>query len=816
MGRQVQIDEHVHLRAFLLPEVCNLPFGLRWPTDIGFDDFLVGIKAALGKSYNHFETVIRAIQPQLELWFQAVATTPVRFQITGCRFLSFYDDHFPKMDSGEWPTSATDPVAFSPLLDMINGFVWRLWCERQSTTATVLNRNYLASYLALGTTAVTSGTYLGAAIPGRFCPNYAYHFKVNGWPTDSATSTTTGFLHQFERLPMISWHSQQHTRIAVNLHDPQSAALLPLQTTEQQSSSAHKSRTPSHSRIPTDPKTFTGGSARRKIDMTTANTPKGTASTPLKRLDIPSAIKPFSPPAPAKHVNSPGPSPSRRLDLDSTDPRPVPSRPLSQSVIKPFNPITATIYTATGRQEASNIFLNCCRLIAHHSAITPLTDVITGFPIPFDSLIFVREPCRLFRHEILLSLQSLRDSSAYLPALQSFMEHLLRQARVDLTSVFDPNFFTGEFIHSLFSVESWMVSAHLPPSSTPPKTFHVYRLLTSLRHYQGQSLLLPSNGLTLADAKHIGVLTYYLFAMLDLTDTFEDRKFRLSLFGKRLRMWSDLPDNPLVHGIWTQSPRQASYYWFASLQSLMLIFQTWIKSLRYHHTKGFFEARDLSLQRHLLISSQTPSPIPDRSDSLLSALQQFDMTFAARWYQISPHDAIWTAPPPPGHLPALPTSRKHPLTNHDPQETGNKFPRNGTGHETRQPHRADFHNSTPLMEVTMPFDPNIPVSTQLFARLPTGITYPKFPSVPSGTSLTTICFRSSFASPQNCCSTRLCKERKAPRNQRLHVDLGSEPWKSKHESYWTPLVQFLQDPVVSPHLRPSPALRNATPSARWQ
>jgi hypothetical protein len=396
------------------------------------------------------------------------------------------------------------------------------------------------------------------------------------------------------------------------------------------------------------------------------------------------------------------------------------------------------------------------------------------------------------------------------------MEHLLRKARVDVTSVFDPNFFTGEFINSLFTVESWMVSTHLLPSSTPPKTFHVYRLLTSLRHHSGTALRLPHSGLTLADAKHIGILTYYLFAMLDLTDNFEDIKFRNSLFGKRLRAWSDLPDNPIVHGIWNQSPRQASYFWLASLQSLMAIFQTWIKSLRYHHTQGFFEARDLANHRHLLISSQTPSPIPDRSDSLLSALQQFDMTFAARWYQISLHDPIWTTPPPPGHFPVLGTLGKRLPADSDLPDPGNKYQRTSTGNETRQPHRPDFVNSTPLMEVTVPLDPNIPVSTQLFGRLPTGMTYPKFPSVPSGTSLTTICFRSSFSSPQNCCSTRLCKERKAPRNQRLHVDLGSEPWRSKPESYWTPLVNFLQDPAVSPHLRPSTALRNATPSVRWQ
>ena len=818
LGRQVQIDALKHMQAFFLPEVCNIPFGFRWPTDIGYVEFRASIKAILGKSHHHFDAVVQALKPQLAPWFTAVEATPLQFQISGCRFLPFYDAHFPQLDSGIWPSSASDPEAFSPILDMLNGFAWRLWCDRQSTTATVLNRKYLATFLDQGTTAITTSTYLGASIPGRFCPNYAYHFQVHGWPTDLAASTTEGFLHQFERLSFISWHAQQHTRIAVNLHDAQSTVLLPLQTSEQQSSTAHKARTPKVSRATKDGVPFSAGTTRRRIDLTQTPPPKSTHSTPVKRLEMPSGITPFSPSSPVKVTASPYsqpiPSPGRRLDLASADPSSVPIRTVSQQVLKPFNPLLATIYTVTGRQEASNVFLNCCRLIAHHSATKPLADVITGLPIAFDSLIFVREPCRLFRHEILLPLQGLRDSTAYLPPLQSFMEHLLRQARVELTSVFDPNFFTGEFIHSLLSVESWMVSAHLPPSSTPPKTFQVYRLLQSLRHHKGQTLLLPADGLTLADAKHIGIFTYYLFAMLDLTDNFEDRKFRSSLFGKRLRAWSDLPDNPLVHGIWTQAPRQASYFWFASLQSLMAIFQTWIKSLRYHHTKGFFEARDLSLQRHLLISSQTPSPIPDRSDSLLSALQQYDTTFAIRWYQISPHDPIWTTPPPPGHLPAIANPRKHLLHHSELTDPGNKYQRTSTGNDTR-PHRPDFMNSTPLMEVTVPLDPNVPVSTQLFTRLPTGITYPKFPSVPSGTSLTTICFRSSFSSPQNCCSTRLCKERKAPRNQRLHVDVGSEPWRSKPESYWTPLVTFLQDPAVSQHLRPSAALRNATPSVRW-
>jgi hypothetical protein len=82
------------------------------------------------------------------------------------------------------------------------------------------------------------------------------------------------------------------------------------------------------------------------------------------------------------------------------------------------------------------------------------------------------------------------------------MEHLMRRARIDLTLVCNPAFFLGEFLHSLFSVESWMVSPHPQPMHTPAKTFHVYRLLPSLRNHTETALLLPSERLTLMDAKH--------------------------------------------------------------------------------------------------------------------------------------------------------------------------------------------------------------------------------------------------------------------------------------------------------------------------
>ena len=161
---------------------------------------------------------------------------------------------------------------------------------------------------------------------------------------------------------------------------------------------------------------------------------------------------------------------------------------------------------------------------------------------------------------------------------------------------------------------------------------------------------LPANGLTLLEAKHIGILTYYLFAMMDLTDgTFSDEKFSTSILGQRLKAWSLLPDSATIHGLWNQSPLQATYQWFASLQSLLCTVQLWVKRLRYHPERGFYHARDASGRCYLMLDSQVPSNIPGRTDSLIEALSHFDHAFETRWFRSSFMDPIWTTPLPQGH-----------------------------------------------------------------------------------------------------------------------------------------------------------------------
>jgi hypothetical protein len=66
LGGKVSVADTTHFRAFYLPEVCNLPLGMRWPLDITFADFALSIKVALGKSYGPFEAALQVLQPMLD------------------------------------------------------------------------------------------------------------------------------------------------------------------------------------------------------------------------------------------------------------------------------------------------------------------------------------------------------------------------------------------------------------------------------------------------------------------------------------------------------------------------------------------------------------------------------------------------------------------------------------------------------------------------------------------------------------------------------------------------------------------------------
>jgi hypothetical protein len=226
--------------------------------------------------------------------------------------------------------------------------------------------------------------------------------------------------------------------------------------------------------------------------------------------------------------------------------------------------------------------------------------------------------------------------------------------------------------------------------------------------------------------------------MMDLTDgTFSDEKFVKSILGQRLKAWSSLPDSAAIHGLWNQLPLQATYQWFASLQSLLCTMHSWIKRIRYHPERGFYHARDAAGARYLLFDSQLPSNIPGRTDSLMEALGHYDHTFETPWFRSSFMDPIWTTPLPPGHttmpLPPLPIHYPPDRQVEREEDRSQKRARLG-GKKIRNP---DFINQSPMMESTAV----IPLSRTVLQTL-----YGKFSTPP----LHSLAFRQLMVRPKLC------------------------------------------------------------------
>jgi hypothetical protein len=274
----------------------------------------------------------------------------------------------------------------------------------------------------------------------------------------------------------------------------------------------------------------------------------------------------------------------------------------------------------------------------------------------------------------------------------------------------------------------------------------------------------------------------------------------------------------MTHSLWNQAPLQTTYQWFASLQMLLETEKSWIKRLRYHADKGFYHARDASNQKYLLLDSQIQSNIPGRMESLmLEAMQQFDQLFEARWFRTSAMDPIFATSIPPGHAkgvtPAAATNsmQKYATYQDPPRDDRRATKRAKLGGKTTR--NYDFVSSSPVMEIVA-LAPNKSVTATLMSRFLAPIPFPCLQDQ-NGT-FNTICLNSAFQQPHNVCDSRICGDRHAnPRIPRLHIDLAKEPWCSKPEQYWTPLVAFLTNDAIRPHVRPSQALKQLTPSTKW-
>lgn len=127
--------------------MCGLPLGLVWPTTIIYDDFLASVQS-LKSDFHHFTLVLQALQSPITSWLQAIALDPTPFIIPSTPFLDVYDKGFPAVNTGNFPDFIVDPQAFSPLQEMLHGYIWRLTCDAVLAVGTIQAHKFLDTFLA--------------------------------------------------------------------------------------------------------------------------------------------------------------------------------------------------------------------------------------------------------------------------------------------------------------------------------------------------------------------------------------------------------------------------------------------------------------------------------------------------------------------------------------------------------------------------------------------------------------------------------------------------------------------------------------------
>ena len=303
--------------------------------------------------------------------------------------------------------------------------------------------------------------------------------------------------------------------------------------------------------------------------------------------------------------------------------------------------------------------------------------------------------------------------------------------------------------------------------------------------------------------------------MIDMKPDFATSTFDKSILGTRLSIWSQLPGLIPINSLWNAHPASTTFYWFNSLRELLNIFHCWIKAQRSHLSQGFTSARDTNGGMHILLVDRLPSHIPGQSTHLMEAITRYDTQFQQRWYTqaFTISDPLWTSVPPADHFVRKAQQQPPPA----PGSTASSSAREPSSKRIKlgkSGQQADFICTTALIVPVEPLPGQKAAISTIVQHLPRPGRFPTLPDE-NGT-LSYICFQSCFAAPHDRCVTKKCMHQKtATPTARLHIDISSDFWRKKPESYWKSLVDWLKLPGVTQHFSPSVALKALTPTANW-
>jgi hypothetical protein len=424
--------------------------------------------------------------------------------------------------------------------------------------------------------------------------------------------------------------------------------------------------------------------------------------------------------------------------------------------------------------------------------------------------LLIRAPSVTFRKDVLLPIFTavpLSSSVLITPALLFMKMVMYHQRILHFRTTYAESFFKCDSLKLCLQVSTWEMEEMFDPTTDTGSSWTVYSYLRCLSS-QASTFdgLLPTHGISIIEAKHLGMFTYQLFRSMDMKEPRQTAAFDQSILASHLQQWVALTDHPMIHPLWQREPRALTYWWFFSLREILFQFQTLALTNRFLPDSGF-----LPDEHQLTISPYCGIDGPHISLQLNEAAVAFQRRWADSRLSSS---RSFMADVQEHHfrMPTIRVQRDKPPKEPRPVPSGAKRPS-----DSLTPH---FTSAKPLFKLLGEPPWRLSAVPGKFLRFQGPQSAPMF-RIPDSTGKSRqICLKSSCEPPYNVCSNEPCVSKRPSRNNEervayIHVDLSDQYWCSVVESTWDPLVQFLKGDGVHAHIQPTAALKALTPSAGW-
>jgi hypothetical protein len=290
--------------------------------------------------------------------------------------------------------------------------------------------------------------------------------------------------------------------------------------------------------------------------------------------------------------------------------------------------------------------------------------------------------------------------------------------------------------------------------------------------------------------------------------------FDQSILGTCLLYLTKVLERHQVQILWASNSRDMTYVWFQSLRSILYLFQRLATSAMWKVDSGFISGNPVQI-----------CPLTQDSQHFINLIQEYDAAQLQTWGRERLQSSLMFGQGlviPPSHFkrsqerPPTPAPRDIPSVDKKPDQKQQALKR------PRESPTPDFVAAHPLFELVAPPRETRGIVTIFTTASPQNASKPALPTGQDGKSVL-ICFASSCCAPFNVCNLAACHSGQSRRVRKnaptptpfSHVDLAVEPWASKPESFWDPIVAWLKLPGVSLAVRPSAFLKAKTGATTW-